>query len=83
MVAQGSTSEPGSSIAVNGICLTAVDPGPASFSADVAPETIRRSNLRDLAAGSPVNLERLPIYTGQGDTTAPHDRLLLAPLKVR
>ena len=48
----------GGSIAVNGVCLTAVDPGSASFSADLAPETLQRSNLGDLAAGRPVNLER-------------------------
>jgi riboflavin synthase len=48
----------GASIAVNGVCLTAVDLRPDSFSADVAPETLRRSNLGDLRAGSRVNLER-------------------------
>jgi riboflavin synthase len=48
----------GSSIAVNGVCLTALDLQPGSFSADLAPETLRRSNLRTLRAGSPVNLER-------------------------
>ena len=48
----------GASIAVNGVCLTAVDPRPDSFSADLAPETLRRSNLGDLRAGSRVNLER-------------------------
>jgi riboflavin synthase len=48
----------GSSIAVNGVCLTAVELGRNSFSADLAPETLRRSNLGDLAAGSRVNLER-------------------------
>ena len=48
----------GASIAVNGVCLTAVDPRPGSFSADLAPETMRRSNLGDLSTGSPVNLER-------------------------
>jgi len=37
----------------------------------------------ELGVYSPVSLERLPIYTGQGDTTAPHSRLLLAPLQVR
>jgi riboflavin synthase len=49
---------PGASIAVNGVCLTAMDLQPGSFSADVAPETLRRSNLGDLRAGSRVNLER-------------------------
>jgi riboflavin synthase len=48
----------GASIAVNGVCLTAVDLRPASFSADLAPETLNRSNLGDLRAGSRVNLER-------------------------
>jgi riboflavin synthase len=48
----------GASIAVNGVCLTAVDPRPDSFSADLAPETLRRSNLGALRAGSRVNLER-------------------------
>jgi len=48
----------GASIAVNGVCLTAVDLKPGSFSADLAPETLRRSNLGDLRHGSRVNLER-------------------------
>jgi riboflavin synthase len=48
----------GSSIAVNGVCLTAVALDGKSFSADLAPETLRRSNLGGLAAGSRVNLER-------------------------
>ena len=48
----------GASIAVNGVCLTAVDPRPNSFSADLAPETLRLSNLGDLRVGSRVNLER-------------------------
>lgn len=48
----------GSSIAVNGVCLTALDLTPDAFSADLAPETLARTNLGDLASGSPVNLER-------------------------
>ena len=48
----------GSSIAVNGVCLTAVELDGGSFSADLAPETLRRSNLGDLRTGSRVNLER-------------------------
>lgn len=48
----------GASIAVNGVCLTAVDLRPKSFSADLAPETLRRSNLGALKALSRVNLER-------------------------
>lgn len=51
-------STPGASIAVNGVCLTAVSFTRESFSADVSPETLRRSNLGTLGIGSPVNLER-------------------------
>lgn len=48
----------GASIAVNGVCLTALAITPDSFSADLAPETLSRSNLGDLTSGSRVNLER-------------------------
>jgi riboflavin synthase len=48
----------GSSIAVNGTCLTALALTPDSFSADLAPETLARTNLGDLRPGSRVNLER-------------------------
>jgi riboflavin synthase len=60
-----SDTAPGASIAVNGVCLTAVDLGPDSFSADLAPETLRLSNLGDLRAGSRVNLERPLSLTGR------------------
>jgi riboflavin synthase len=49
---------PGASIAVNGTCLTAVELGESQFSADLAPETLRRTNLGALRVGSLVNLER-------------------------
>jgi riboflavin synthase len=49
---------PGSSIAVNGVCLTALDLTADSFAADLAPETLARTNLGDLVPGSRVNLER-------------------------
>jgi riboflavin synthase len=55
---------PGASIAVNGVCLTAIDITENSFSADLAPETLRRSNLGDLRIGSKVNLER-PVSLAQ------------------
>ena len=55
----------GASIAVNGVCLTAVDLRPDSFAADLAPETLRRCNLGDLRAGSRVNLERPLSPTGR------------------
>jgi riboflavin synthase len=48
----------GASIAVNGVCLTAVGLRPDGFSADVAPETLRLTNLGALRPGSRVNLER-------------------------
>lgn len=48
----------GESVAVNGICLTVTKKDDASFSADVTPETFRRTSLSLLSACSPVNLER-------------------------
>lgn len=47
----------GDSIAVNGVCLT-VTPGHGHFTADVMPESLRRTSLGSLTAGSKVNLER-------------------------
>jgi riboflavin synthase len=48
----------GDSVAVNGVCLTVVDTDGETFTADVMRETLDRSALGVLAAGSPVNLER-------------------------
>lgn len=49
----------GDSIAVNGVCLTVVEVLPGGrFTADVMGETLDRSSLGGLAAGSRVNLER-------------------------
>ena len=48
----------GDSIAVNGVCLTAVDVRPDSFAADGSAETLQRSTLGRLRTGSVVNLER-------------------------
>jgi riboflavin synthase len=48
----------GDSIAVNGVCLTALDIQPDSFAADVSRETLARSTLGNLKPGTPVNLER-------------------------
>lgn len=48
----------GDSIAVNGVCLTVTTIGPASFTVDAMPETLRRTNLGELHPGNPVNLER-------------------------
>ena len=47
----------GESIAISGVCLTAIETG-KRFVADLSGETLRRSNLGELAAGDPVNLER-------------------------
>jgi riboflavin synthase len=54
----------GSSIAVNGVCLTAVKIESDSFWVDLAPETLARTNLGDLREGSLVNLER-PVAVGE------------------
>ena len=51
---------PGDSVAVSGACLTAVEVDDGSFRADVVEETLRRTTLGDLRAGSHVNLE-LPL----------------------
>lgn len=48
----------GDSISTNGVCLTVVDFGKCRFTIDVMPETMRRSNLKNLKSGSKVNLER-------------------------
>ncbi|MGB7191660.1 MAG: riboflavin synthase, partial [Acidobacteriaceae bacterium] len=53
----------GDSIAVSGVCLTALDIGPETFHADLAAETVARTSLTHLAAGSVVNLE-LPTPAG-------------------
>lgn len=48
----------GDSIAVNGACLTVTEHDASSFAVNVVPETLRRTNLGALMAGSRVNLER-------------------------
>jgi riboflavin synthase len=50
----------GDSVSVNGVCLTAVDPGADRFEADLSSETVARSSLASLEAGDSVNLE-LPL----------------------
>ncbi len=55
--------ERGGSIAVNGVCLTVTDFNNNSFSVDVMPETLKRTNLGLLSAGDRVNLER-PVALG-------------------
>jgi riboflavin synthase len=48
---------PGASIAVNGVCLTALEPTADAFAADVSAETLARTTLGELAPGAAVNLE--------------------------
>ncbi len=48
----------GDSICVNGVCLTVTEFDDKSFTADVMPETIRRTSLFELKIGGMVNLER-------------------------
>jgi riboflavin synthase len=58
----------GDSIAVNGVCLTVVDPDGSTdgtITVELVPETLKRSSLAGVAAGSPVNLERALPATGR------------------
>ncbi len=78
----------GDSIAVNGVCLTAIPlPESAHFAADLAAETLTRTNLSDLSSGATVNLE-LPTPAGsplgghvvQGHVDATGSLVSLLPL---
>ena len=53
----------GDSLAVSGVCLTALDVNPELFHADLAAETLARTSLGSLAPGAKVNLE-LPTAAG-------------------
>ena len=57
------------SICVNGACLTVTHRDGSSFSVDVVPETLRRTNLGSLSPGDGVNLERA---MGVGDRFGGH-----------
>ena len=48
----------GDSICVNGVCLTVVDLGRTDFSADVAVETLKVTNLGDLKTGGKIRIPR-------------------------
>jgi riboflavin synthase len=65
LVAAGAAA--GSSIAVNGVCLTVTGTDGDQFSADVMGETLARSTLGRLAPGAPVNLERAAPAGGRLD----------------
>lgn len=56
----------GDSIAINGTCLTVTALTPSTFTVEMVPETLRRTNLGDLRVGSGVNLER---------SLTPHSRM--------
>jgi riboflavin synthase len=51
-------SEIGASLAVSGVCLTVVERGPDGLAFEMGPETLARTALGTLRAGSGVNLER-------------------------
>src|SRR4030042_6140870 len=59
------STKPGDSIAVNGACLTVTKISGNTFSVDVMPETLRRTNLGALRPGDGVNLERALAVDGR------------------
>ena len=61
------TMEVGSSIAVNGVCLTAITVDNADVTVNVIPETLQRSNLGALIEGDPINLELPMLASGRFD----------------
>lgn len=74
----------GSSIAVNGACLTVVEKSKSGFSVDVSPETLKRTNFDKMKPGDLVNLERSlrlsdrlggHLVTGHVDGTATVDEI--------
>lgn len=56
-------TEVGSSLALNGVCLTVVERTGTLLAFDVGPDTLKATALADLAPGAPVNLER-PLHFG-------------------
>lgn len=56
-IPKGFRAARGDSVCVNGVCLTATVAGAGRLAFDLVKETLSRSNLGDLAAGAPVNLE--------------------------
>ena len=65
--AMASAAAPGSSIAVNGVCLTVTQTEGSQFTADVIGETLARSTLGELAPGAKVNLEQAALVGGRLD----------------
>ncbi|HEV2214780.1 MAG TPA: riboflavin synthase [Terracidiphilus sp.] len=80
----------GDSLAVSGVCLTALDVNPTYFHADLAQETLKKTSLGMLAAGAKVNLE-LPTAAGsplgghvvQGHVDCTGELTLLEPVIAR
>ena len=67
----------GDSIAVNGVCLTVTRMTDSYFTADVMPETLRRSSLGTLHTGSGVNLERAMAANGASLKNLPFTLMML------
>jgi riboflavin synthase len=65
--AVATATAPGSSVAVNGVCLTITETEGSQFTADVMGETLARSTLGGLASGAPVNLEQAASVGGRLD----------------
>ncbi|MDF1597412.1 MAG: riboflavin synthase [Acidimicrobiia bacterium] len=65
--APGLALEVGDSVAVNGVCLTAVEARESEFDADLVLETLARTILGELDIGSGVNLERPMAADGRFD----------------
>ena len=59
--------EPGSSVAVNGVCLTVTQAADGQFTVDVMGETLARTGIGALASGGSVNLERPVVVGGRLD----------------
>src|ERR1700678_2991498 len=89
-IGHGIALRTGDSIAVSGVCLTALDIEPGRFHADLAAETVARTSLSLLATGSTVNLE-LPTPAGaplgghivQGHVDSTGTLLSLAPVNAQ
>jgi len=65
--AVAATAAPGSSVAVNGVCLTVTETDGSQFTTDVMGETLERSTIGGLAPGAPVNLEQAALVGGRLD----------------
>jgi riboflavin synthase len=65
--AVAATAAPGSSVAVNGVCLTVTETDSSQFTTDVMGETLERSTIGGLAPGAPVNLEQAALVGGRLD----------------